>query len=139
MFHVKLVEIDVEWIKGLSWGWVFAPLFAWVLVAYVHRWLAYEKIAAKPSPDTDISDAINYIVNKSGAKLKQAPPPYIDNDPESPRYGQRVFHDGVEHSDALNKLFERVVSAVCWRMCQKDRKSDSFITCPGVPGMEMIV
>jgi hypothetical protein len=61
----------------------------------------FRKSQASVIPDTPISAAIDYIVNDSIAILRQPPQPYIKSD-------RRIVHWGVQHSDALAAVNEKL-------------------------------
>ncbi len=62
-------------------------------------------IGAKPMPDMNISDAIDYIVNDSVATLKRSRPSWTENWPGG---GTVTLSEmDVEHVDALTQLNER--------------------------------
>ena len=41
----KALEVHVS-LRDISYAWAFAPLLAWLFVAYVRRWLAYRELEA---------------------------------------------------------------------------------------------
>jgi hypothetical protein len=62
------------WLQELSWGWVFAPITAWLFVAYIRRWLAYEaKYDQTPEHDMLITDAWEYLLLKSKWSIGRDP------------------------------------------------------------------
>jgi hypothetical protein len=56
-----------------------------------------------PKPDIKINAAIDYIVNDSSSKLKQPPPPRREG-------GRRLIETGVQHSDALRLIYEKLAN-----------------------------
>ncbi len=64
--------------------------------------------ATQEQADMPISDAIDYIVNDSTAKLKQPAPPKILE--FGPGKGQLASEIGVEHGDARAKVNEKLIS-----------------------------
>jgi hypothetical protein len=66
------------------------------------------KISRVESPNMSIGVAIDYIVNDSKAVLKQPREPWVAE--FGPGKGQRFIEKGVEHSDALTKFNERLIS-----------------------------
>jgi hypothetical protein len=91
--------------------WIFAPwtrlgvvLVGTVIVVLIFLWdrrAKQKSIAAISQSEWPLSDAIDYVVNDSTAILRQPPQPYIEND-------RRIVHWGVQHSDALAKLNEKL-------------------------------
>jgi hypothetical protein len=63
--------------------------------------------AVQFNADMPIAEAIDYIVNDSIAKLRQPAPPRIAE--YGPAKGRLLVEKGVEHSDALTKLNERII------------------------------
>jgi hypothetical protein len=96
--------------RGLQWLTYWQVQLAFYLgsvlaIAFVfYRQIQHTKLEFEP--DSPISDAIDYIVNDSIAILRQPPQPYIERD------GRRIVHWGVQHSDALAKVNERLNTGV---------------------------
>jgi hypothetical protein len=68
----------------------------------------FQRSEERPQPAWPISDAIDYIVNDSTAVLKQPREPWVEE--YGPAKGRRLIEKGVEHSDALNKVNNELIS-----------------------------
>ena len=68
----KLLDVDMQWLRDLSWGWVFAPVAAWLLIAYVRRWMA-SQASIDCNPNWSAKDAFRYLMVDSKWALKKNP------------------------------------------------------------------
>jgi hypothetical protein len=106
----KALGVSVIGLQDISYAWAFAPITLWLLVAYVRRWNMSDAILSNNySPNIRVSDAIDYIVNDSATKLKQAAPPRVRME-SGPASGQLITEICVEHQDARGKLNEKLIS-----------------------------
>lgn len=71
---LKLLDVNMDWLQELSWGWVFAPLTAWLFVAYTRRWLSSQAYYnANPKPDMSAQDAFRHLMLYSKRSLGTNP------------------------------------------------------------------
>jgi hypothetical protein len=94
-------------------SWILAGtigLIGLFLCETVYDWIKSREI----KPDMRISDAIDYIVNDSVAKLKQPSPPHLIEHGQAA--GRMLIEKGVEHEDARSKLNSELISGRvrCW-------------------------
>jgi hypothetical protein len=82
---------------------VIAFVFGTVIAPEAFQLLKPHIFPKSPKPDMKINDAIDYIVNDSSSQLKQPSPPRSEE-------GRRLIETGVQHSDALRLISEKLAN-----------------------------
>jgi hypothetical protein len=72
----KALEVHLS-LRNISYAWAFAPMLAWIFVAYVRRWLAYRGVENKLAEvlnagDLEYEQHIRGIIIGYGNDLQKA-------------------------------------------------------------------
>jgi hypothetical protein len=73
--------LNIEGLTQLSYAWAFLPLFIWISIAYLRRYLAFDRLESTPAPAPQAVYQ-NCIIHQypDGSKTSEIPNPVVDKE-----------------------------------------------------------
>jgi hypothetical protein len=103
-----LIRVAMEPQSKEALAWILSGSIGLIALALWESRPTWLRPLGPVRPDTPVSNAIDYIVNDSAAKVKQPEPPRIME--YGPAKGHMMIQKGVEHEDARRLVNNELIS-----------------------------